>query len=70
MGWFSLVLLAVLGGFMLVNPRLLWKIEHLFTVKGGEPTEAYLALMRVGGAVILLGIAVAVIALVAGPLLS
>jgi len=34
---------------MLFKPELLWKIEHMFTVKNGEPTELYLAFMRVGG---------------------
>ena len=30
-------------------PKILWKIENLFTVKNGEPTELYLVLMRIGG---------------------
>ena len=34
---------------MLFRPKLLWKIEQLFTVRGGEPTELYLALMKIGG---------------------
>ena len=34
---------------MLFKPELLWKIEHMFTVKNGEPRELYLAFMRVGG---------------------
>lgn len=43
------LLLMVLGCGMLFKPELLWKIEHMFTVKGGEPTELYLLLMRIGG---------------------
>lgn len=43
------VLLIALGLAMLVKPEFLWRIEHLFTVKNGEPTELYLLLMRVGG---------------------
>lgn len=38
---------------MLINPKLLWKIEYIFTVKDGEPTELYIALMRLGGVVFL-----------------
>ena len=43
------VVLLALGLAMLSRPKLLWKIEQLFTVRGGEPTELYLALMRIGG---------------------
>ena len=45
----ELLFLLILGILMLFKPELLWKIEHMFTVKNGEPTELYLALMRVGG---------------------
>lgn len=34
---------------MIFKPELLWKIEHFFSVKGGEPTDLYLGLMRVAG---------------------
>ena len=43
------VVLLALGLAMLFRPKLLWKIERLFTVRGGEPTELYLALMKIGG---------------------
>ena len=45
----ELLFLLILGILMLFTPELLWKIEHMFTVKNGEPTELYLAFMRVGG---------------------
>ena len=45
----ELLFLLILGILMLFKPELLWKIEHMFTVKNGEPTELYLACMRVGG---------------------
>ena len=45
----ELLFLLILGILMLFMPELLWKIEHMFTVKNGEPTELYLAFMRVGG---------------------
>ena len=53
MDFLWLVLLCVLGLVMIVDPVLLWKLEHLFTVKGGEPTELYLGLTRVGGVIFL-----------------
>ena len=34
---------------MLCKPKLMFRIETLLTVKGGEPTELYLILMRLGG---------------------
>lgn len=34
---------------MVCSPKILWKIENLFTVKNGEPTELYLVLMQIGG---------------------
>lgn len=43
------VILFLLGLFMLINPKLLWKKEHYFTAKNGEPTDLYIAFMRIGG---------------------
>ncbi len=45
----NIFILFLLGTMMIVKPELLWKIEHIFTVKNGEPTELYMALMRIGG---------------------
>ena len=39
------------GGSEFWKPELLWKIEHLFSVKGGEPTDFYLSMMRIGGVI-------------------
>ena len=50
----ELLFLLILGILMLFKPELLWKIEYMFTVKNGEPTELYLAFMRVGGAFFLI----------------
>lgn len=47
-GLWIAVLLA-LGAMMVFKPELLFKIENLFVVKNGEPTELYLILMRLGG---------------------
>ncbi len=44
------VILILLGLAMVCVPKTLWKIEHLLSVKNGEPTELYIGLMRVTGA--------------------
>ena len=66
MEYLALPALLVLGLFMLLKPELLWKIEHFFSVKGGEPTDFYLAMMRVGGVfftLIAVGVGIFVLAL-------
>ena len=57
-GWIGLAALFAMGVFQLLRPEILWKLEHIFSVKGGEPTELYLALVRVGGVLLCLGTAV------------
>ena len=47
----GLIGLFVLGVLMFWKPEILWKIEQLFSVKGGEPTDFYLSMMRIGGVV-------------------
>ena len=49
MDYVWLVLLFLLGIMMLIQPEFLWKIDHIFTVKYGEPTDLYMVLMRIGG---------------------
>lgn len=49
MKYVGLIALFVLGVLMVWRPELLWKIEHLFSVKGGEPTDFYLSKTRIGG---------------------
>lgn len=51
MKYLGLLALFLLGVMMFWKPELLWKIEHLFSVKGGEPTDFYLSMMRIGGVV-------------------
>ena len=60
MAYLWALILLVLGIVMLLKPEWLWKIEHIFTVKNGEPTDLYLALMRVGG-ILLIGTIVIVV---------
>ena len=49
MAYLGLIGLFLLGVLMFLKPELLWRIEHIFSVKGGEPTEFYLSSMRIGG---------------------
>ena len=49
MKYVGLIALFVLGVLMFWRPDLVWKIEHLFSVKGGEPTDFYLSKTRIGG---------------------
>ena len=49
MDYIWIVVLLLLGFAMLLKPEILWKIEHIFTAKNGEPTDLYLTLMRLGG---------------------
>ena len=64
-GWIGLAALFSMGVFQLLKPEILWKIEHIFSVKGGEPTELYLALVRVGGVLLCLGTAVFAVVMLA-----
>ena len=51
MEYLGLIALFVIGVLMFWKPELMWRIEHLLSVKGGEPTDFYLSMMRIGGAV-------------------
>ena len=44
-----LIALFVLGVLLFWKPEFFWKLEHLFSVKGGEPTDFYLSKTRIGG---------------------
>lgn len=50
----GLVLLVAIGLLMLCQPEFIWDVEHLFTVKNGEPTDFYLAMTRITGAIFVL----------------
>lgn len=47
--------LMLLGALMIARPIWFWKIDHVMTVRGGEPTQLYLTLTRLLGVVFLLG---------------
>ncbi|MBQ4089097.1 MAG: nickel ABC transporter permease [Clostridia bacterium] len=54
MDYVWVILLVILGIAMLIFPHILWKIEHIFSVKNGEPSDIYLALMRIGGIIFII----------------
>ena len=41
--------LILIGLAMLLKPELIWKLDHFLSVKGGAPTELYIALTRLAG---------------------
>ena len=43
------IFLFLIGLAMLLKPELIWKLDHFLSVKGGEPTELYIALTRLSG---------------------
>lgn len=55
--------IVLLGIAMVGKPDLLWKIEHFWDVKNGEPSELYIALMRVMGTFCIIGSIIFLIAL-------
>ena len=54
MDYVWVMLLVILGIAMLIFPHILWKIEHLFRIKNGEPSDIYLGLMRIGGIIFII----------------
>ena len=52
-GFLAMIVLPVLSCLMIGKPEWLWKLDHMFTVKGGEPTEFYLTVMRLFGTLLL-----------------
>lgn len=57
------IILAAYGILLIGWPHITWKIDHFWDVKGGEPTQLYLTLARVGGVIL-------IIAAIAIPLLE
>src|SRR5699024_6499129 len=56
-GLLGMAVLFLLGVVMICFPQVLWKSENFLTTKGGEPSDFYLVVMRVGGTLfIMLGI--------------
>lgn len=54
MPYVLVVVLISSGVSMIVKPEIWRRIEHWFSVRGGEPTDAYLFLQRVCGVFIII----------------
>ncbi|MBQ7680759.1 MAG: hypothetical protein IJT31_00925 [Oscillibacter sp.] len=54
---FASLCLCALGLLCLLKPETVWQFQHLWTVRGGEPTDFYIVGTRiVGGIFIVTGI--------------
>ena len=49
LGIFAFLFLSALGAFCLLKPEIVWQFQHLWTVRGGEPTDYYLVTTRIAG---------------------
>ena len=43
------LVMLVVGALMVINPKLLWKLETLLYMKKGEPGDSYINICRTGG---------------------
>ena len=48
------ILFLVLGIFCVAAPETIWQLQHMFTVKDGEPTDFALISIRVSSGIYLL----------------
>lgn len=51
---FCMLLQILLGCAMIRKPYFFWHISHFLTTKDGEPTNLYLAAVRIGGVILLI----------------
>lgn len=63
MEYIELIILYVLSILMIIKPKLLWKIENIFTVKNGEPTDFYIAFLQIVGVFLLIGAVIGTVCL-------
>lgn len=59
-----ILVLAALGFMGLFKPELMWKLEHFMSVKDGEPTEFYLVVSRIIGALALITVIIIIFVLI------
>lgn len=50
----AIAFLLISGIVMIVKPEFVWKVDHFFTVKDGEPTDLYIQYIRILGVVCIL----------------
>lgn len=51
LGIFAFLFLSALGALCLLKPEIVWQFQHLWTVKGGEPTDYYIVTTRIAGGI-------------------
>lgn len=51
LGIFAFLFLSALGLCCLLKPEIVWRFQHLWTVRGGEPTDYYLVVARIAGVI-------------------
>ena len=57
MTYLVVALLVAIGIFFTIKPNTVWKYNHYFTVKDGEPSDLYLICVRLTGVLfIILGL--------------
>ncbi len=55
-----------MGLFMALKPNIVWTLQHLMSVRDGEPTNYYLISTRITGIVLVILAVVCVVLTVAG----
>ena len=68
MYFLAAILFLVLGIFCMATPETIWQLQHMFTVKDGEPTDFALISIRVSGVLFLLLSAAIVLSILFGVL--
>lgn len=50
------IFLVVIGGIMLIKPKIMWRVSESWKIKtNAEPTELYMILVRIGGCILAIG---------------
>ena len=55
MSLYAVLVLMLAGALMIAKPDWFWQIDRVITMRSGEPRPMYLTLMRLLGAVLLVG---------------
>ncbi len=51
LGIFEFLFLVALGAFCVLKPETVWQFQHLWTVRGGEPTDYSIISIRIAGGI-------------------